>query len=89
VVSVLPNVFPGYQIPHAEIIKAKTGIPVIGGGLITESEFAEELIAEEKCDMVYVGRLLLRNPYWPLNASVELDADVQWPKQYERGKGRK
>jgi len=89
VVSVLPDVFPGYQIPHAEIIKTETGLPVIGGGLITEAEFAEELIAEQKCDMVYVGRLLLRNPYWPLNASVELDADFQWPKQYERGKPRK
>lgn len=89
VVSIAPKVFPGYQIPHAEVIREKTGLPVIGGGLIVDADFAESLIAEEKVDMVYMGRLLLRNPYWPLNAAVELDADVQWPKQYERGKPRK
>lgn len=89
VVSVVPTVFPGYQIPHAEIIKEKTGLPVMAGGLVEEVGLAESIIEEKELDMVYIGRLLLRNPYWPLNAALEIGAEIQWPKQYERGKPRK
>lgn len=88
-VSVAPTVFPGYQVPHAEVIHEKTGLPVIAGGLVTGVQQAEDIIASGRADMVYVGRELLRNPYWPLHASLELGADVPWPKQYERAKPRK
>ncbi|MDY2680916.1 MAG: NADPH dehydrogenase NamA [Lentihominibacter sp.] len=89
VVPAVPNAVKGYQIPHAEIIKKATGLPVIGGGLVTEAREADDIISAERSDMVYVGRELLRNPYWPLQASVELDAEVKWPPQYERAKPRK
>lgn len=89
VVSIAPKAFPGYQIPHAEIIKEKTGLPVMAGGLVEEIELAESIVEEKELDMVYIGRLLLRNPYWPLNAAIETGAEFQWPKQYERGKPRK
>jgi NADPH2 dehydrogenase len=33
-----------------------------------------------------MGRELLRNPYFPLQAAKELGADIAWPKQYDRSK---
>lgn len=89
VVPAVPNAVKGYQIPHAEIIKKATGLPVIGGGLVTEAEEADDIISSGRADMTYIGRELLRNPYWPLQAAVELEADVNWPSQYERAKPRK
>lgn len=88
VVPAVPNAVKGYQIPHAEKIKIATGLPVIGGGLVTEAGEADDIISSGRTDMVYVGRELLRNPYWPLQASVELDAEVKWPSQYERARPR-
>ncbi|SCZ02129.1 NADPH dehydrogenase NamA [Alkaliphilus peptidifermentans] len=80
------KVYPGYQIKHAEIIKTETSLPVIGGGLITSSEMAEELVQNKRVDLLYLGRELLRNPYWPLQAAGELKHEVEWPVQYERSK---
>ncbi|MGM9988112.1 MAG: NADPH dehydrogenase NamA, partial [Bacillaceae bacterium] len=78
--------YPGYQIPFAEKIKEVTGLPVIGGGLITEPAMAEEIVESGSCDMVFFARELLRNPYWPLHAAKVLEADIEWPKQYIRAK---
>jgi NADPH2 dehydrogenase len=36
--------------------------------------------------MVYLGRELLRNPYWAFSAAKELGDDIDWPEQYERSK---
>lgn len=77
--------YPGYQIKFAEEIRIKCSLPVLGGGLITSSEMAEELIQNERADLVYLGRELLRNPYWPLKAAKELKYEIQWPVQYKMG----
>lgn len=88
VVPAVPSVVKGYQIPHAEKIKKLTGLPVIAGGLVTDPQEAEDIIFSGKADFVYIGRELLRNPYWPLQAANELGVDIVWPKQYERAKPR-
>ncbi|MCM0649682.1 NADPH dehydrogenase NamA [Clostridium swellfunianum] len=88
VVPVPITPYPGYQIRFAEIIKGKTGLPVIAGGLVTASDMAEEIVQNNRADLVFLGRELLRNPYWPLRAAHELRAEVEWPKQYDRGKFR-
>lgn len=80
------NAYPGYQIKFAEIIKSETKLPVIAGGLISEAEMAEEIVSNNRADMVFLGRELLRNPYWPLNAAKKLGYDIDWPVQYERSK---
>ncbi|MBS4538532.1 NADPH dehydrogenase NamA [Clostridium sp. D2Q-11] len=80
------NPYPGYQIKYAEIIKNITSLPVIAGGLITSPQMAEEIIQNERADLVYLGRALLRNPYWPLHSSQELGYDIQWPEQYDISK---
>lgn len=80
------NTYPGYQVKYAEIIKEMTGLPVIAGGLITSPLMAEEIIQNERADLVFLGRELLRNPYWPLHAAKELGQEIKWPFQYERSK---
>ena len=89
VVSVAPNAFQGYQVKFAEIIKEQTGIPVVAGGLIIDPNMAEEILQNNRADMVFIGRALLRNPYWPLQADYELSNETNWPVQYERGRLRK
>ncbi len=84
VVSVVPKAFPGYQTPHAEIIRRLTGLPAATGGLLSDPAEVNALIEEEKADQVYLGRELLRNPYWPLHAARTLGADVEWPTPYKR-----
>jgi len=78
--------FSGYQIPFAEVIRTMTGIPTIGGGLIDGPEMAQEVIKNGRSDLIYLGRELLRNPYWTIRAGHMLGAEVPWPYQYERGK---
>ncbi len=85
VISLMPRVFPGYQIPMALTIKQKTGLPILGGGLITEPMQALQLV-KAGVDLVYTGRVLLRNPYWPLQAAHILQQEVEWPAPYVRGK---
>lgn len=80
------NVYPGYQVTYAETIKRLTNLPVIAGGLITEPAMAEEILRNKRADMVYIGRELLRNPYWAFQAAKELNMDLSWPSQYERAK---
>lgn len=80
------NTYPGYQIKFAETIKSMTNLPVIGGGLITSPLMAEEILQNNRADLVYLGRELLRNPFWTLNAAKELDDDIEWPIQYLRSK---
>lgn len=79
-------VAPGFQVPFATAIKEQTGINVGAVGLITQAAQAEQIIARNQADAVFLGRELLRNPYWPLQAAHELGVEVAWPKQYQRAK---
>lgn len=78
--------YPGYQVPLAEIIKKEAKIATGAVGLITSANQAEEILQNGRSDLVFLARALLRNPYWALAASNELDKEgVQAPKQYVRG----
>lgn len=80
--------FAGYQVQFAEQIKERTQLPVVAGGLLTDPHMAEEILRHHRADMVYLGRILLREPYWPLLADGSLQQELTWPRQYERGKPR-
>ena len=78
---------PAYQIPAAKIIRDLSGLPVVGGGLITDPDQVEEVLSTGSSDMVFLGRELLRNPYFPLQTAQERGIDLDyWPKQYTRAK---
>lgn len=80
-----PRAYPGYQIPFALLLKDKVGLPVMGGGLITEPIQAEQVV-KSGVDLVFLGRTLLRLPYWPLQAAFILGQETAWPEPYLRGK---
>ncbi len=77
---------PGYQVHFAEKIKREAGILTGAVGFITSPEQAETIIRTNQADIVLLAKELLRNPYWPLLAAKELNADIKWPDQYLRAK---
>ncbi|HZG73866.1 MAG TPA: NADPH dehydrogenase NamA [Chondromyces sp.] len=79
------NVFPGYQVKLAEIVKNGAHIPTGAVGLITSGIQAEEVLQNDRADLIFIGRELLRHPYWPLQAAKELKYDLRAPVQYKRG----
>ena len=83
-VNVGLEVYPGYQVQFSEKIKRECGVKTIAVGKITDINMVEELINNDRCDLVALGRELLRNPYFALNAGVVEHKDIL-PKQYERG----
>lgn len=75
---------PGYQVEYAHAIKKEVGIFTGAVGLITEAHQAEAILSEDKADAILLARVLLRDPYWPINAALELGEKPDIPKQYER-----
>jgi 2,4-dienoyl-CoA reductase-like NADH-dependent reductase (Old Yellow Enzyme family) len=51
-------------------------------GLITDSAYANEIITGGDADVVFLGRELLREPYWALKAQHDMEEDAAWPIQY-------
>lgn len=77
---------PGYQVIFAERIKREAEILTGAVGLITSPVQAENIIRTNQADVVILAREILRNPYWPLFAAKELNAEVEWPVQYLRAR---
>lgn len=77
---------PGYQVGFAETIKSRTGILTGAVGIINSAEDAEGLLIKDQADLVFQGRELLRDPYFPMKAAKSLGYDMAWPQQYERAK---
>ncbi|WP_188206085.1 NADPH dehydrogenase NamA [Alkalibacillus aidingensis] len=77
--------YPGYQVPFAEMIKHKANILSGAVGLITSGVQAEEIIQNERADLVFIGREFLNNPYWPKKAADDLNTQIQAPTPYKRG----
>jgi len=79
------DLYSGYQIGYAEAVKRQIGIITVAVGLIDSPYMAEEIIGNQRADIVALGRALLRQPYWPIYAAYMLKADEKMPVQYERG----
>lgn len=79
------NAFPGYQVPFSEKIRQEAAIATGAVGLITSPFHAEEIIGNNRADLVFIGRELLRDPYFPRRAASVLGAELHVPKPYERG----
>lgn len=76
--------YSGYQIGHADAIKEKCDIPTIGVGLINSIEQIEEILEEDRVDLIALGRALLRDPNFILNEAFRNDFIYEVPKSYER-----
>ncbi len=75
---------PGYQVPFAEEVRSRTGLPTAAVGLITEPAQAEAVLAEGRADAVLLGRQLLRDPYWARHAAEALGTPIPRAPQYAR-----
>jgi 2,4-dienoyl-CoA reductase-like NADH-dependent reductase (Old Yellow Enzyme family) len=75
---------PGYQVEFAHAIRQRAGLPTAAVGLITEPDQAETILAEERADLILIGRASLRDPYWPLHAARVLGEPVVVVPQYAR-----
>jgi 2,4-dienoyl-CoA reductase-like NADH-dependent reductase (Old Yellow Enzyme family) len=76
---------PGFQVPFAERLRARTDILSMAVGVIIDPQQAEEILQSGGADLVALGRELMYEPFWPLHAAEALgvDPDFQmWPEQY-------
>ena len=59
----------GSLVPLAENVKNSIkSVPVMAAGGIADPEFAEEILQNEKADIVTLGRALIADPEWPNKA---------------------
>ena len=75
---------PGYQTGFAAAIKAEVKMKVITVGQITEPRQAETILRTGLADMIGLARIMLFNPRWPWLAAMELGAEADYARQYER-----
>lgn len=75
-----------YQVPFAERIKKEADTITGAVGLIDSGIQAEEILQNNQADLIFVGRQFLRNPHFVYQAAKELNVDLTWALQYERGK---
>lgn len=80
-----PGVHGGYQVPLARKMKEALNTPVIAVGKLDHPIHANSVIGNGEADLVAVGRGMLRNPHWALEAAVQLGLKTEVPVQYERG----
>ncbi len=76
--------FAGYQVEFSDRIRSEAEVLTGAVGLITQPEQAEKILTDGQADAVLLGRELMRNPYWPLQARSDLDEEIGWPRQYLR-----
>jgi 2,4-dienoyl-CoA reductase (NADPH2) len=60
-----PRAKPGTFVPLAERIKAAVSVPVMALGRIHMPELAEAILAEDRADLIGIGRQLIADPKWP------------------------
>jgi NADPH2 dehydrogenase len=77
--------YPGYQVQFADQIKNEANIDTGAVGLITNGFQAEEILRNNRADLVFLARELLRDPYWPRTAAKELHEEIEAPVQYKYG----
>ncbi|HRP77801.1 MAG TPA: NADH:flavin oxidoreductase/NADH oxidase [Aquamicrobium sp.] len=77
-------VHPGYQLPLSQAVRNGAGIATGAVGLLHSPDLCEQVLANGQADLVILGRALMAEPYWPLQAAKRLGATATWPVQYER-----
>jgi len=77
---------PGFQVPFAAALRAGASVATGAVGFIIDPAQAEQILATGQADVVFLAREMLRDPYWPLHAALELGVEVVWPNQYLRAR---
>jgi NADPH2 dehydrogenase len=75
---VAPERYPGYQLPHAIIVKEGAGLPTMAVGKLENPHLAEAVIRNKWADLVCVGKGQLVDPFWTAQAARQLGVDIEW-----------
>ncbi|MBO9352375.1 NADH:flavin oxidoreductase/NADH oxidase [Bordetella petrii] len=65
----------GYQVPYAQSIRGQTGARTMAVGLIIHADQADTILRDGNADLVALGRELLYNPNWPMDAAGKLGVE--------------
>ncbi|SFS44700.1 NADH:flavin oxidoreductase/NADH oxidase [Sphingobacterium wenxiniae] len=84
-VQVDPSIVkPNYQLPLATAIRESANMPVGTVGMITDAHQANAIIENSEADLIVIAREHLRNPYFAVDAAIELGQTPDVPWQYKR-----
>jgi 2,4-dienoyl-CoA reductase-like NADH-dependent reductase (Old Yellow Enzyme family) len=64
-----------YQVPLSEYVRQHADIMTMAVGLIIHGDQAEEILQNGKADLIAIGREILNNPNWPMDAALKLGAE--------------
>jgi 2,4-dienoyl-CoA reductase-like NADH-dependent reductase (Old Yellow Enzyme family) len=64
-----------YQVPLAEYVRKRAEIMTMAVGLIIHGDQAEQILQNGKADLVAIGREILNNPNWPMDAALKLGVE--------------
>jgi 2,4-dienoyl-CoA reductase-like NADH-dependent reductase (Old Yellow Enzyme family) len=75
---------PAYQAPLAAAVRKGSGVATAAVGLIEDAQTADALVRDGSADLILLGRSMLRDPYWPQRAALELGCPeaARTPIQY-------
>ena len=70
---------PGFMVPFAERIKREADIPTAVGWFVTEPAQADEIVRENRADLIMLAHAMLDDPNWPFHAAKALAIpDAKW-----------
>ena len=64
-----------YQVPLSEYVKRHADIMTMAVGLIIHGDQAEQILQDKQADLIAVGREILNNPNWPMDAALKLGVE--------------
>ena len=65
-----------YQVPLSEYVRRHADIMTMAVGLIIHGDQAEQILTAGQADLIAVGREILNNPNWPMDAALKLGVDA-------------
>jgi 2,4-dienoyl-CoA reductase-like NADH-dependent reductase (Old Yellow Enzyme family) len=65
----------GYQVAFAQRIREEVGIRTGAVGLISDPQYADDIITSGQANLVFLARELLREPYWAIKAQHALEEE--------------
>ncbi len=82
------SVYPGYQLKYAEHLKREVGMLTATTGSVAAADLLEEALGAGRIDLAFVGRALLRNPFWLIDAARHAGVTLTLPiPTYARATG--
>ena len=65
----------GYQVPYAAGVRKLAQVNTMAVGHIIHADQAEKILRDGSADLVAIGREMLHNPNWPMDAAEKLGVD--------------